>query len=68
MSFLALSLAFPSGMEAELVLGTANVAEAKRIGGTTQWLSKLLFGNKLLCHFRSCFIDMVVNEVGSIIL
>lgn len=60
MFFLVLSLALPSGMETELLWGTANVVEAEKIGGTSQWLSKLLLGNKLLCHFYSRFIDMVV--------
>lgn len=67
MSFLALSLAFASGMEAELLLGSADVTEAKKPGGTTQCLLKLLLGNKLLCHFHSWFIDMAVNGVGSIL-
>lgn len=67
-TFLALSLALlPSGIEAELLWGTAEVAEAKNIGGTTQWLLKLLLAKKLLCHFHSCFINMVVTAVGSII-
>lgn len=62
MSFLALSLAFASGMEAELLLGTADVAEAKKTGGTPQCLLKLLLGSKLLCYFHSCFITWLSVE------
>lgn len=64
----SLHVLYGAGTEAELlILGTGNVAEGKKKGETMQWLRKLLFGNKLPCHFHSCFIDMAVNRVRSII-